>query len=299
MTINKTLLLNGVFGVAFVALTVFLVVGVSSYKPVATISAAVDDTRSDIYVAMGDSVAAGVGAGASTEDESGKCGRTDGAFSEKVARDLRLDLTNISCGGATIPVGITGLQPSDTDTQLNKLFSGSKPGVISITIGANDLQWIYESGICLAQPCGTPSDKKAFNDKAAKFENSLRSLIDQIHQMYLSNKPEIYVTGYYQIASTSSDEELIKKTGKSIENIAWIEEMRRILNETIRRATLGYGNVRYVDIDFSGHEFYTQDPWVRHVTEAESLHPNIRGEEEMAKAVIKAINLHRYSVKTR
>ena len=91
------------------------------------------------YVALGDSVAAGVGL--QYDSDSSACDRTNQAYPDVVAKRLNYKLSNVACSGATLPQGITGKQDVNellVSPQLQQLFSMPKPKLITITIGAND-----------------------------------------------------------------------------------------------------------------------------------------------------------------
>jgi len=95
------------------------------------------------YVAMGSSFAAGPGIPDSIPGQN--CGRSTNNYAHLVAADLGLDLTDVSCGGATTdniasvpqganPLQITGITP---DTQ-----------IVTLTVGGNDVSYATSLGTC-------------------------------------------------------------------------------------------------------------------------------------------------------
>lgn len=210
-------------------------------------------TTNKNYVAMGDSVASGLGVGNITDPA---CSRYDGAYPIKVASALGLHLTNISCSGATLPAGILGVQPSDSYSQLSKLFALPVPSVITLTIGANDADWITAIRNCTTGICGSDADKAAFTTKLLTISNNLEATFDQMKEHYGSNMPDVYLTGYYNILSPKAGPTLAL-LGINSANFKWITYMEDELNSTIKTASKKYDFVTYVPISFSGHELYT------------------------------------------
>ena len=111
------------------------------------------------YVALGDSVAAGVGLKYDTD--SSACDRTNQAYSDIVATHLIYSLSNIACSGATLADGVVGNQDVNNVTvapQLKHLFARPKPKLITITIGANDVDWTGILEKCYVSECGSSAD---------------------------------------------------------------------------------------------------------------------------------------------
>lgn len=121
----------------------------------ATSCATVADSRSARppagrhYVAMGSSFAAGSGIGELVEGSPRRCRRSSQNYAHQLARMLDLDLTDVSCGGATtahvlspwneLPAQIDALRP---DTML-----------VTVTIGGNDVNYV---GGLMAGSCEPP-----------------------------------------------------------------------------------------------------------------------------------------------
>lgn len=246
----------------------------------------ITDSSNKTYIAMGDSVAAGQGLDGSSATS---CGVSTQAYGSSVASTLGLSLTNIACSGATIPAGLTSVQPGDTDTQLNKLFTGPAPGVVSLTIGANDVDWLQMLQACYSRECGTDQDKAMFASSLKTMNSNLRDVFDQIRGHYPDATPRLFVTGYYQLVTATSDASALIRYGVSSSSIAWIVQMQTLLNDSIKDATNGYDFVHYVPIDFTGHEFYSANPWVQNLQASAPLHPNVAGQDAIAKQVVAAI----------
>lgn len=90
------------------------------------------------YVALGSSFAAGPGITVSADTPPNRCTRSVDNYARQVARKLKLDLSDVSCGGAT-----TGhiLGPwNELPPQLDALRPDTK--LVTITIGGNDVGYI-------------------------------------------------------------------------------------------------------------------------------------------------------------
>jgi len=108
------------------------------------------------YVALGSSYAAGPGVGDKVPDTPARCSRSSLSYSRVLARQLKLDLVDASCGGATtanvlapwkeLPAQIDSLTP---DTRL-----------VTITVGGNDVRFVgnLAAGACaIAKAAGQPA----------------------------------------------------------------------------------------------------------------------------------------------
>src|SRR5664279_739996 len=90
------------------------------------------------YIALGDSVAAGIGL--EDNSDSSACDRTNQSYPNVIASQLGYNLKNFACNHATILAGITGEQNVNNlmiASQLQQLFDLPKPNLATITIGAN------------------------------------------------------------------------------------------------------------------------------------------------------------------
>ena len=137
------------------------------------------------YVAMGSSFAAGAGIGPTKPDTPARCQRTPINYASLLAGKLGLDLTDVTCGGATtahllgpwneLPPQIEAIRP---DTRL-----------VTVTIGGNDIG--YVGGLMMAscragvsfgnRPCppGTPPQEARYR----QVEANLRAFSRRISAM--------------------------------------------------------------------------------------------------------------------
>lgn len=98
------------------------------------------------YVAMGSSFAAGAGIPPLADDRPTRCGASQLSYSRLLAADLGLNLTDVSCGGATTA---HALGPWDElPAQIDAVSADTR--LVTITIGGNDLNYM---GLLFAASC--------------------------------------------------------------------------------------------------------------------------------------------------
>lgn len=168
---------------------------------ITTTAHAVGDDQNERYFALGDSVAAGYGAGAlATSPYATPCERTTAAYPDVITAAKNYQQRNLSCAGATAAAGLNGPQTRNGVTmpsqisQLNSLKK--KPELISLTIGANDVHWFDFMAACLGGPtdCDTPANTAAFTS----FLNAATPQISNAVQAIKNRSPKrVALTGYY------------------------------------------------------------------------------------------------------
>ncbi len=239
-----------------------------------------------LYVAMGDSVAAGIGLGAGIP---GTCGRTDQAYSNKIAEVKNYELKNIACSGATIERGIIGVQKVGDDiekSQLKQLKELPVPELITITIGANDIGWVESVARCITATCGSGAETQTVADSIANVQTNLSKVFGELSSMYSSDaKPKIVVTNYYQVI-LESEAECPALTGVSDTELAWIKSQIQLFNASIDAVVKDYAFMTAVPIDFSNHGQCSQENWVQGLTDKAPFHPTITGQQAIADAVL-------------
>jgi lysophospholipase L1-like esterase len=238
------------------------------------------------YVALGDSVAAGLGLPVAPGSDPA-CGVSNRAYPALVASSLDMPYQNFACSGATAGDLVTEQHLSgtsrDIEPQLDRAFAGGTPQLITITAGANDMYWQYFARKCYISTCGTATDQ-AFVDSfqsilALKLEYALQSI------QYRSNgdAPRVVLTGYYQPLSAACS---VRQPAITTAEAQWLNDQLATLNQTISSAASGYSFARYAPVDFSGHELCTTRPWVQGINSNAPLHPTAAGQRAIASAVL-------------
>jgi lysophospholipase L1-like esterase len=243
------------------------------------------------YVAMGDSIAAGVGL--DTYSDSSACDRTNQSYPDLVAKSLNLKLDSLACSGATIRAGIIGSQDvNDLNVapQLNALFKRPKPYLVTLTIGANDVNWTSFIQKCYVGTCGTQQDTANVDSLLNQLSNNLQNTLSKIKSHYVGDPPRVIVTGYHQVLPTGgltcSD-----TTGISQTEMTWARQQQSKLNSTINSVVNEFSYAKFASINFSGHELCTSDSWVQGISDSNPYHPTDAGQESFAKSVISTIRL--------
>ncbi|MCU1527933.1 MAG: hypothetical protein JWP75_1696 [Frondihabitans sp.] len=114
----------------------------ASAAPAATLP-----TRGLSYVALGDSYAAGYGLTDPTDEPVSGCGQSAHDYPHQVAANLGLDLTDVTCAGATT-ANVIGTKQLGAAPQSNALGRDTK--VVTISIGGNDAGLFATASSCIA-----------------------------------------------------------------------------------------------------------------------------------------------------
>jgi lysophospholipase L1-like esterase len=259
-------------GVATLAMTLSL----------STPAQAVD--KYDYYVALGDSYAAGVGAGPYVDTA---CSRSDNAYAELADALKTVKVaTNVACSGKTTQeVVSTQLGPLDRKTNL-----------VTITAGGNNLGFGTITGSCLtaisdatnvvaAQMC-TDSVTTAYvliGDGKGSLYGDVKDMIQKV-QVEAPNA-KIVVTGYPYLFDPLTS----LPTDPMSAFIAQAKDLADGLNLSIANAAADTG-ADYVDVTtvFAGHGALAApaDRWINFVGDPDALlHPNAKGYEAYLAAL--------------
>jgi lysophospholipase L1-like esterase len=241
------------------------------------------------YVALGDSVAAGLGL--DTYSDYSACDRTNQSYPNLVAAGLAFKLTSLACSGATLPSGILGSQDVnglELPSQLSALFDRPQPNLITITIGANDIDWTGLITKCYTSECGTPADTAGVNQHLATVSTNLSAALTQIKHHYGASLPIVLVSGYHQVFPTSLPANCSDLTGIDAAELSWGRQQQSKLNTTIENSTAPFTFASFVPIDFSSHELCTSDPWVQGLDDNDPYHPTDAGQAAYSAQIIQA-----------
>lgn len=157
------------------------------------------------YVAMGSSFAAGPSIPDPVPDQS--CGRSTGNYPHLVAAAVGLDLTDVSCIGATID-NISVTPQAMNPLQIESVTPATR--VITITIGGNDVRYSSSFAACgmdgmNGRSCLEPSgdaaapevDPAAIDDLLNHEEDKLVAMLGKVKQA--APAADIYLVGYPMI----------------------------------------------------------------------------------------------------
>lgn len=251
--------------------------------------APVDSTNQAIlgsYLALGDSVAAGVGL--QNPKDASACDRTANAYPAILAKERQLNLIDRSCSGASLASGILGSQTVNqlvTPPQLGALTDTKDLQLITLTAGANDLAWTTLLTQCLIAACDTPKNTALVTSRILALEPLLNQTLEQLQA---SAKTRTVVTGYYLLFDETTNP-CTNTEGITASEQRWIRTMQLDLNETIKNAVSRHPNVRYVAPDFSGHALCASDSYIQSINDPQPYHPTARGQEIIAETIQKTI----------
>jgi lysophospholipase L1-like esterase len=223
------------------------------------------------YVALGDSVAAGLGLSGST----GGCGRTAQAYPTIVAEQRSLSLVHAACSGATTTDVL--------NSQLDMAFANGTPQLITITVGANDAHWLQLLRLCYAAKCDNAVTARLTSSLLSRAGSNMRAIFDQIQSRSNGRPPEVIVTGYYNPVSQGCKDKQSRLTNNEID---FIDAQRSNLNQTIRNAAAGFTFVKYASVDFTGHGLCSTQPWAQGLSAPAPLHPTATGQQQYAAAIL-------------
>jgi lysophospholipase L1-like esterase len=244
---------------------------------------AAPESKSTLYVALGDSVASGLGL--PTPSDNSGCGRTREAYPYRLAAGAGYQLLHLACTGATLQAGIDGpqLMAGEITSQREQLFQ-REPGLITLGVGANDVAWLSLAARCLEVACGTEADKSAYErllDETIKPQ--LRETLETIDKRY-GERAKLLVIGYCQVfppAGTNCTD----TGGLDDRGLSWARELRARLNRAVSEVVTETGIGTYVEINFDGHELCTAEPWIQGLNDPAAYHANVAGQAAVARQI--------------
>ena len=253
---------------------------------------AVPLTRASTYVALGDSVAAGLGLplvpNATSVDT--QCGRSTQGYPYIVAAKLGKTVSNFSCSGATAGDLFTqqGVSGSNISPQLSQAYAnGVKPELITVTAGANDVQWSTYIQKCYVTTCGTNADTLVANGALVLLQAKLFYMFYEIQNRSGNTPPKVVLTGYYNPLSAQCTS---KTPSLTANEIAWVQSDVTALNQTIQNVTSRFSFARFAPVDFTNHDLCSASPWIQGQSDAAPIHPTAVGQNAIAQSVLAAIS---------
>ncbi|BBH67353.1 lipase 1 [Actinoplanes sp. OR16] len=262
--------------VGLVALSL-LISGCSAEKAEEKSDKAAEIVAANDYVALGDSYAAGLGAG-DYADSSCLVSKDKSYPQQWIDEKADLGATlNNACSGAVINTVAT--------RQLTALTE--KTGWVTLTVGGNDVGFVAGLQQCLLgndQTCA-----QSVTNATGTMENTLPGSLDDLYTKIRTAAPnaKVYVVGYpHLVADPGSG----TKCDLNDARRKTLNEASDTLSEVIAAAVTKHPGFTYVDgrIIFAGHEACTKDPWINAVADnvSESFHPNADGYAAYAKALL-------------
>jgi lysophospholipase L1-like esterase len=239
-----------------------------------------------LYIALGDSVAAGLGLGDVAVSDG--CGRTESAYPNLLAQEKGYELINLACSGATTTEGINGEQKTKSATvpsQISQISQYRKPELITMTIGANDIDWTGPIVDCFIAVCGTEKDTTKVTNKLTELEKNLDTSLNSISEIYNKAPPKVIFTTYYSFTS-STQTTCAQFTGVTDAEGRWLAEQATRLNEAIKNTVKKYSYATYVDVTFENNGLCDQTSWLQGVRDPAPFHPTLTGQQAIKDAIL-------------
>ena len=298
------------FAAAGIALSTAACSTASSAMPAAGVVTPAAAVPQGSYVALGDSYTAGPGIPDQTGATAG-CDQSTSSYPHLVAQSLRLDLTDMSCSGATIAdlsaAQLTG--DGSNPAQLSPLSTATR--LVTLGIGGNDIGWSAIITRCTeldlvpvlipgraaagSTPCQDYYTSGGADQIRQKTQAAAGQLADTLAQVrHRAPHARVYVVGYPDLLPAAGG-----TCGHTLDvtqgDAAFLNEEELQLNSALRQDAQAAG-ATYVDTygPSVGHDACS-DPasrWIEPLlpaSPAAPLHPNAAGEQGMADAVSRAI----------
>ncbi|MGW0315589.1 SGNH/GDSL hydrolase family protein [Streptomyces flavidovirens] len=233
----------------------------------ATVNSAPASAATGGYVALGDSYAAGVGAGG-YDSTSGACTRSFRSYPALwSASHTPSSFTSAACSGARTDDVVTG--------QLGALSKAT--GLVSITVGGNDAGFADTMTTCTLQSESACVER--VNQSRAYIRNTLPAKLDQVYGAIEKNAPaaRVVVMGYprlFKLGGTCSAG-LTEKSRAAVNAAA--DDLNAVTAKRAADHGFAFGDV---NTTFAGHELCSGDAWLHGATfpVQNSYHPTAKGQ---------------------
>jgi lysophospholipase L1-like esterase len=238
-------------------------------------------SRSLSYVALGDSYAAGFGAGKYVND----CYQSRRGYPALLDRETRASLqANATCNGATTQTVLA--------TQLSALTPRTE--LVTLTVGGNDLGFASVATTCAPGP--SVACQAAVNGALALLApqptgpSVLATRLAATYGAVATGAPraEILVTGYPYLFEPPVPGQPNAAVVLALNNAT--SALNATIKATVAASATAGVEITYVDVTagFAGHGIGSERPFL-HDTGPEALHPTARGYRVYAKALTRAL----------
>jgi lysophospholipase L1-like esterase len=246
------------------------------------------------YVALGSSFAAGAGLGRLEKGSPLLCARSVNGYPQQLARMRRLQIVDMSCGGAVTKHLVRGGQFFQ-GPQIRMITPQTR--LVTITAGGNDIGYIGDLSLLAGRKDRTlfgwlvrslwKGPKTAEERDYAGVRRELEATLKAVHDR--APNATVVVATYPTILPPTGT---CARLGLTVEEAALMRDVGDHMAATTRAAVQAGGGV-VVDMNALGaaHHACSAEPWVRGWTNASGapFHPTLAGAEATAKAVSEAV----------
>jgi hypothetical protein len=182
----------------------------TSAKPTKTLQ------KGDRYVSVGSSLASGFG----IANQSTDCGRSDRSYAHIVAARFKLQLVDVSCGGAVIP-NVLDTPQGDHPPQVDAVTANTK--LITIGMGGNDINYNATAVVCgnPATVCSEPptlaADEAALPGKLDTMISKLKATAPSATIVLVTYPREIPRTNCPAVSFTDQELAILQPMGATVE----------------------------------------------------------------------------------
>ncbi len=247
-------------------------------------------TRGAKYVSLGSSFAAGPAIPA----QQPTCGRSDHNYPHLVAAALGLNLTDVSCSGATT-ANILDTPQGDAAPQIAALTRDTM--LVTVTIGGNDISYsastIKCGGAAVADQCAAKLDQKKIAEAVDQLPAKLVAVLAAIHAS--SPQALVVLVPYPRVVPTQ--DQRCTGLGLTADDANYFAALGEQLESAlVNAATKQHVLVADPYVHGAGHGSCADaaNRWVNGAKPAgsgASFHPTANGHNEMARLVLAALGV--------
>lgn len=229
-------------------------------------------TQRTRYVALGDSFAAGMGAGT----ETGRCRLSPKSYPIDFARASGVDLVvNAACAGATT-----------SDLLKHQLIAlDDRTDLVTVSVGGNDLGVAQVASDCSA------GKAVACRDGVSSALSLLNILPQRLAAVYgaihdAAPNARIVVTGYVVIFDNSNTS--APNFGAETAINAAALGLNQTIRDVVDQQRASGVPIAYVGVDFAGHGIGSKRPWLN-VSGSDAFHPTATGYGQYSGALVRLL----------
>jgi lysophospholipase L1-like esterase len=249
------------------------------------------------YVALGDSYTSSPRTGAKAGTPAG-CDRSDNNYPHLVAAKLRpAEFVDVSCSGAST-VDLTGSQTTGNGTNPPQLDAvNADTTLVTLGIGGNDVGFISLVGECVtldrnASPCKARMTAGGRDQLAERIDATAPKIADALERIHdRAPHARVVVVGYLTALPDGAGCWPFLPLGTA--DVAYVRESEARLNDMLAAQARAH-RAAFADTatPSEGHDMCasTGTKWVEDLiptSSAAPLHPNAKGEQAMADAVLR------------
>jgi lysophospholipase L1-like esterase len=240
------------------------------------------------YVALGSSFAAGP----DIPRQLGTCGRSDHNYAHLVAAALELELTDVSCNGATT-ANILDTRQGEAAPQIQAVTSDT--ALVTVTIGGNDIRYTASTFACAGtapeKHCSAGLDRAAIDTAVRQLPSRLEAVIDAVRAR--APRAVVVVVTYPRVFTSDAPD--CRELALSADDTAFLAGLGQKLEEAFVRTAANRDTLladAYAHAGGHGACAARDARWVNGATPADTgapFHPTAKGHVEMARRVQAAL----------